>query len=138
MCRDWYHDARRPYARGKCITRSVVKTLTDRLGQHQIERDGKYGDIMELCLFNAVLTGVSCDGRSWTYVNQMASSDADPSARSDWFTVACCPPNVLRLLGCIGGYLYQSNAEEKMSQRARIQGLTVPIADVAKFLREEP
>lgn len=61
---------------------------------------------MELCLYNAVLTAMSHDGQQFTYVNQLASSDADLAKRSEWFTVACCPPNILRLLGSIGGYIY--------------------------------
>lgn len=61
---------------------------------------------MELCLYNAVLTAMSHDGKGFTYVNQLASSDTDPSKREDWFTVACCPPNMLRVLGYIGGYVW--------------------------------
>ena len=61
---------------------------------------------MELCLYNAVLTAMSHDGKAFTYVNQLASSDTDPSKREDWFTVACCPPNMLRVLGSIGGYIW--------------------------------
>lgn len=67
---------------------------------------GDYGDILELCLYNAVLTSMSSDGKRFTYVNQLASSDKDPSCRADWFTCACCPPNVLRLFGQIGGYIW--------------------------------
>lgn len=61
---------------------------------------------MELCLYNAVLTAMSHDGRSFTYENQLASSENNHSQREDWFTVACCPPNMLRLLGQIGGYIW--------------------------------
>lgn len=67
----------------------------------------------ELALYNAVLTGVSCSGLEWTYVNQLASSATDPSRRSAWFTVACCPPNVLRLLGNLGGYLYSAHSQHE-------------------------
>lgn len=63
---------------------------------------------MELCLYNAVLTSMSHDGRQFTYVNQLASSDADPSKREEWFTCACCPPNVLRLFGQLGGYAWSN------------------------------
>ena len=52
------------------------------------------------------------DGKKFTYVNQLASSDADLSKREDWFTCVCCPPNVLRLLGSIGGYAWKSHVEE--------------------------
>jgi uncharacterized protein len=70
----------------------------------QLKLDGRFADIMELCLYNTVLTSMSSDGKKFTYVNQLASSDADPSQRQEWFTCACCPPNVLRLFGQIGGY----------------------------------
>lgn len=66
---------------------------------------------MELCLYNAVLTSMSHDGKSFTYVNQLASSNSDPSRREDWFTVACCPPNVLRFLGQIGGYIWSTSGD---------------------------
>jgi len=78
----------------------------------QLDLDGKYGDIMELCFYNAVSTGMSADGKRFTYVNQLASSDSDLSKREEWFTCACCPPNVTRLFGCIGGYLWTYKVEE--------------------------
>ncbi|KAM0167048.1 hypothetical protein ACHAQE_000967 [Botrytis cinerea] len=81
-----------------------VMMLAERL--LQLDLDGKYADIMELCFYNAVSTGMSEDGSKFTYVNQLASSDTDLSRRAEWFTCACCPPNVARLLGYIGGYLY--------------------------------
>lgn len=59
---------------------------------------------MELCLYNSVLTAMSSDGKAFTYVNQLGSSDQDLSKRESWFTCACCPPNIMRLLGQIGGY----------------------------------
>lgn len=65
---------------------------------------------MELCLYNAVLTSMSSDGKKFTYDNQLASSDTNPSQREEWFTCACCPPNVLRVLGMIGGYIWSHKA----------------------------
>lgn len=67
---------------------------------------------MELCFYNAVMTGMSSDGKQFTYINQLASSDANLSQREKWFTCACCPPNVTRLLGDIGGYLWTSKIDE--------------------------
>jgi DUF1680 family protein len=55
---------------------------------------------------------MSVTGKEFTYVNQMASSDSDLSKRASWFTCACCPPNVTRLLGSIGGYLWSFQADE--------------------------
>lgn len=73
---------------------------------------------MELCLYNAVLTSMSHDGRQFTYVNQLASSDTDLSKREEWFTCACCPPNVLRLLGQIGGYIWSSTVHDSQADVA--------------------
>lgn len=67
---------------------------------------------MELCLYNAVLTSMSSDGKTFTYINQLASSDTDLSKREEWFTCACCPPNVFRLLGQIGGYIWSTHSRE--------------------------
>jgi DUF1680 family protein len=67
---------------------------------------------MELCFYNAVMTGMAANGRQFTYVNQLASTDSDLSKRAEWFTCACCPPNVTRLLGYIGGYLWTSQTYE--------------------------
>lgn len=68
--------------------------------------DRRFADVMELCLYNNVMTAMSVDGNAFTYVNQLASSDKDASARSEWFEVSCCPPNLTRLFGSLGGYLW--------------------------------
>ncbi|KAI1619843.1 hypothetical protein EDD37DRAFT_642403 [Exophiala viscosa] len=80
----------------------------------QYELDGKYTDIMELAFYNAVLTAMSVDGKKYTYVNQLASSDTNPADRSEWFKCCCCPPNIMRTLAIIGGYIYsQPTISEK-------------------------
>ena len=71
-----------------------------------IDLDGRYGDVMELCLYNNVMTAMSLDGKAFTYVNQLGSSETDKSKREDWFWCACCPPNFSRLFGSLGGYLW--------------------------------
>ncbi|KAJ5936966.1 Six-hairpin glycosidase [Penicillium verhagenii] len=88
-----------------------VMMLAERL--LQIELDSHYADIMELCLYNAVLTGMSLDGKAFTYVNQLASSDQDISQRHEWFECACCPPNVTRTLGFLGGYLWSHKVRDQ-------------------------
>lgn len=63
---------------------------------------------MDLCLYNNIMTAMSLDGKAFTYVNQLGSSDADKSSREAWFWCACCPPNYSRLFGSLGGYLWHS------------------------------
>lgn len=74
---------------------------------------------MELCLYNAVFTAMSLDCRKFTYINQLASSEKNLSERFGWFQCACCPPNVLRLLGMVGGYIWNVS-ESKKSDITRV------------------
>lgn len=63
-----------------------------------------------------MLTGMSVDGKAFTYVNQLATSASDASnKREEWFECACCPPNVARVLGHIGGYLWTPKTNSKDS-----------------------
>ena len=73
----------------------------------------RYADLIERVLFNGFAAGVSLDGGSYFYVNplQVRSEHADPedgrgsAARSGWYQIACCPPNVMRLLSSLDQYL---------------------------------
>lgn len=72
-----------------------------------LKLDGTVADVAERALYNASVTaGMSVDGHSFTYVNQLASSQAESCERHSWFQCACCPPNVLRSLGIIGGFFW--------------------------------
>ncbi|CAI6093754.1 unnamed protein product [Clonostachys chloroleuca] len=93
---------------GGCYAETCASIAVMMLAERMlhVDLDGHYGDILELCLYNNVMTSMSTDGTKFTYVNQLASSDKDKSERSDWFWCACCPPNLTRLYGSIGGYLW--------------------------------
>lgn len=87
----------------------------------QIDLDGQYTDILERALYNAMLTGMSIDGKAFTYVNQMATSKNNASnKREEWFECACCPPNVARVLGHIGGYLWTPKTNSQSSATVNI------------------
>lgn len=98
---------------------------------------------MELCFYNAVLTGMSTNGKQFTYVNQLASTDTDLSKRAEWFTCACCPPNMARLLGYIGGYLwtYKEDGKSKSVEVAvhlySSAILKIPVGDVTVELEQK-
>ncbi|KAM0482023.1 hypothetical protein ACHAPX_003357 [Trichoderma viride] len=87
-----------------------VMMLAERLLSFNL--DSRYSDIMELCLYNNVMNAMSLDGKQFTYINQLASSDADKSIRKDWFWCACCPPNLTRLFGSLGGYVWHVQESE--------------------------
>ncbi|PPG33199.1 glycoside hydrolase family 127 protein [Pseudoclavibacter sp. RFBB5] len=70
----------------------------------RLDPDSTYFDVAERALYNAVLAGASSDGTAFFYDNPLASNGE--RSRSSWFGVACCPPNLARLLTSLGGYSY--------------------------------
>ncbi len=64
--------------------------------------DARFADLLELALYNGVLAGYSLDGRAYFYVNPLAADGSH--RRQPWFTCACCPPNLARLLASLPGY----------------------------------
>ncbi|KIH87284.1 hypothetical protein SPBR_04763 [Sporothrix brasiliensis 5110] len=76
-----------------------------------LDLDSRYADVLELSLYNVVMTAMDLQGRAFTYDNQLASSAEKPSRREEWFECACCPPNVSRLYGSLGGYLWDFGAD---------------------------
>jgi DUF1680 family protein len=79
----------------------------------QLERDGRYADVMERALYNGVLSGVSLDGRRFFYANPLVvfprtfrGGGPVTAERQEWFGCACCPPNIARLLASLPRYAY--------------------------------
>jgi DUF1680 family protein len=66
--------------------------------------DAKYVDVMERTIYNSFLSGISMDGQKFFYPNPLESFHG--ASRSEWFGCACCPPNVLRFLPSLAGYIY--------------------------------
>ena len=71
----------------------------------------RFADLIDRTLHNAVLAGVSLDGERYFYVNPLASNGQAEHLgrggcrRKEWHLVACCPPNVMRLLASLGHYV---------------------------------
>ncbi len=74
--------------------------------------EAKYVDVLELALYNAVLSGVSLDGTDYFYVNPLRQVEPLPvplrwsRTRVPFVTSYCCPPNVLRTIAEVSGYAY--------------------------------
>jgi DUF1680 family protein len=74
--------------------------------------EAKYIDVLELALYNAVLSGVSLEGSDYFYVNPLRQVDPLPTElrwsreRVPFVTSYCCPPNVLRTIAEVSGYAY--------------------------------
>lgn len=66
--------------------------------------ESKSMDVFERVLYNGLLSGVALSGDRFFYQNPLES--AGGYARSPWFEVACCPPNMSRFLPSLPGYVY--------------------------------
>jgi uncharacterized protein len=81
-----------------------------------ITGEARFADLAERTLYNAVLSGVSLDGSLYFYVNPLADNGETENlhrggpSRKPWHNVACCPPNVMRLVASLGHYAVSQDA----------------------------
>lgn len=66
--------------------------------------DSRYADIMELAMYNGVLSGLSFSGDKFFYVNPLETDGLHH--REAWFDVSCCPTQLSRFVPSIGNYIY--------------------------------
>lgn len=79
----------------------------------QLTGDAKYADIMELTLYNGMLSGISLSGTKYLYTNPLSVSDDMPfqqrwsKDRVGYIAYSnCCPPNVIRTIAELNNYVY--------------------------------
>lgn len=79
----------------------------------QLTGDAKYTDVMELALYNSVLSGVSLEGTEFCYNNPLNVSEKLPfkqrwgNEREGYIAWSnCCAPNVTRTLAQVNNYAY--------------------------------
>jgi uncharacterized protein len=72
----------------------------------------RYADEMERVLYNAIAVSTAVDGRHFFYSNPLqlraghdGSNEDAPSQRLPWYSCACCPPNVARLVASLQAYV---------------------------------
>ena len=72
--------------------------------------DGKYIDVLERGIYNNALSGVSLEGDRFFYVNRLASAGDGRDTRWERASLECCPPNLVRFLASMPGYIYAQDA----------------------------
>ncbi len=100
---------RLPNASAYAETCANIATFLWNSRMQRLELDGKYADVMERILYNGVLSGISLSGDLFFYPNPLASFGQHE--RVPWFSCACCPPNVARILTSVPGYFYAATKD---------------------------
>ena len=84
----------------------------------QITGDAKYADIVELALYNSVLSGINLEGDKFCYNNPLNVSNDLPfqqrwgNEREGYIKLSnCCAPNVTRTIAEVGNYAYNLSKE---------------------------
>lgn len=77
----------------------------------------RYADEMERTLYNAIGVATSTDGKQFFYSNPLqlrtghdGSHEDAPSQRLSWYSCACCPPNLARLMASLQSYVATEDA----------------------------
>ena len=97
----------------------------------RLDLRSEYADVMELSLYNGFLGAMSQEGDAFYYQNPLRTLTGHPKERNRWFDVACCPPNVAKLLGCLGSlaYTYDSESDTVAVHQYIGSSLNVPGTD---------
>ncbi|TDO49407.1 hypothetical protein EV643_106379 [Kribbella sp. VKM Ac-2527] len=99
--------------------------------------DAFYADAIERMLYNGFLAGVSLSGTEYFYVNPLqlrgaAHPDNNRSpahGRRGWFDCACCPPNIMRTLASLDGYLASTGSDAVQLHQYAEGVVTVDLPD---------
>ncbi len=74
--------------------------------------DAKFMDVVELALYNSVLSGGALDGTNYFYTNPLRVTDPMPTelrwprTRVPFVSSFCCPPNLVRTIAESANYAY--------------------------------
>ena len=95
--------------------------------------EARYADLMERILYNGFGAAVSADGHRFFYVNPLQRRDGhfeddDPGRRREWFSCACCPPNIMRLLASLDRYVATISGDALYVQLLSEARIAAPLA----------
>lgn len=87
-----------------------------------ISGESRYADLMERLMYNGILSSPGLDGTGFFYVNPLMirngqyvrlstnpDNEHNTPGRPKWHSVACCPPNVMRLVASLSNYFASLN-----------------------------
>ena len=100
-----------------------------------ITPDRRYADLIEIALYNAILSGASLDGVKFFYDNPLASNGKHN--RQDWFGCSCCPTNVGRFLSALPQYIANTSADGIWIHQYISSQVTAEINGTSVTLRQQ-
>jgi DUF1680 family protein len=92
-----------PPDRAYCETCAAIASIMWNWRMLLVTGESRFADLLERTLYNGFLSGLSLDGESFFYMNPLQSRSGE--RRHRWNPVACCPPNIMRLLASLHHYL---------------------------------
>ena len=92
-----------PPDRAYCETCASIASMMWNWRMLLVTGESRFADLFERTLYNGFLSGLSLDGESFFYANPLQSRTG--AQRHRWNPVACCPPNIMRLLASLHHYL---------------------------------
>jgi DUF1680 family protein len=99
-----------PNKEAYCETCSSVGMVLWNSRMNALYGDAKYANVVERTLYNALLAGVSLDGRKVFYTNPLESDGR--THRGEKYGIACCPSNIARFMPSVGNYVYMTRGNE--------------------------
>jgi hypothetical protein len=91
--------------------------------------DSRYIDVMERGMYNNAIDGVSATGNRFFYVNRLASAGDGRDLRWERTSLECCPPNLVRFLAAMPGFVYAQDPKGAMYVNLYVSSRTTfPVA----------
>ena len=100
--------------------------------------DAQFMDVVELALYNSVLSGGALDGTNFFYTNPLRVTDPMPAdlrwsrQRVPFVSSFCCPPNLVRTIAESADYAYGKSARFDLGESLRRQLVGNEIDRMAK------
>jgi len=100
-----------------------------------LHAEGKYADVVERVMYNGILSGIALDGKTYFYVNPLASSGGHH--RQPFYGCACCPTNVVRFVPSVPGYVYATGENAVYVNLYAAGAAEVPVAGQTVKITQE-
>lgn len=101
-----------PNLEAYCETCAAIASVFWNHRMFLLTGESKFYDVVEVTLYNGLLSGLSLDEATFFYPNPLEFDgtyrfNADNSmVRMPWFSCSCCPTNISRFLPQLGKYFY--------------------------------